>query len=382
MLPRCVALGPLIVLSGLSGLASGAEPEVAADESVLRAAHLPADELGLLAFFRIRTITDETCARIQTLIAQLGSDSFALREQASTELVSMGPGAASLLAAAARHHDLEIRWRARQALADIRRDSDPDVLVTAVRVLGRLRPAETAEVLLAYLPCAEDADVAEEACLVLASVAVRDGKAEPLLVRALTDPVAIKRGAAGAALCRAGGGAQQAAVRRLLRDRDPLVRRRVASALLEAREKNAIPVLIALLAEVPPAEAERIEELLFLLAGDKAAREPGRRRRRSPQVPRRLGGLVDAPRRRPGPGQGRGAGPSAGAHGPRSAQLGRRQRPGDRRARPRPLADRRFAVSHGRPRPRRPARPRRRVQRPARDGTQPQGRNPLANPGR
>ncbi len=56
----------------------------------------------------------------------------------------------------------------------------------------------------------------------------------------------------------------------LLRDPGPLVRQRVALALVEAREKAAVPVLIALLKELPPAEAERVEEMLILLAGDRA----------------------------------------------------------------------------------------------------------------
>jgi len=270
MLPRYVVLSPVVVLLGMS--ATAAEPDSAADDETLRAAHIATDGPGILAFFRKRTLNEETQAHVQAMIAQLGHESFALREEAGAELASMGPGAAGLLRGAARHADLEVRWRARQALADIKRDWDPTVLATAARVLGRRKPPETTAVLLAYLPCAGDASIAEEVCLTLASAALRDGKADPVLVRALTNNLGVKRGAAGAALWRAGCREQRPAVLRLLRDPDPFVRQRVAFALVEAHEKSAVPVLIALLTELPRAEAERAEEMLILMAGDHSPR--------------------------------------------------------------------------------------------------------------
>lgn len=286
MLPRCVVLLPLVVLVGLSSLAAGSESETTADEEVLRAAHLPTDAPGLLAFFRERTLSEDTRSHLEALIAQLGSDSFAQRQEASVELVSFGLKAAALVRRATRHPDLEIRWRARQALLEIERHADPAVL-SAVRLLGRRKPPETVEVLLAYLPYAEDDSIADEVTLVLASSAVRDGAADPVLVRALQDKMALKRGAAAAALCQANCPEQRPAVRRLLRDPEPLVRRSAALALAEARDKAAIPVLIALLTELPPAEAERVEEVLALLAGAEAPtgdltdEETGRRKYRA-----------------------------------------------------------------------------------------------------
>ncbi|HWG44370.1 MAG TPA: HEAT repeat domain-containing protein [Gemmataceae bacterium] len=271
MLPRYLVLSPLVVLLTMSASASAAgdEPESAADEEALRTAHYPTDGPGLLELFHKRTLDDDKLAHIKALIVQLGSVSFALREEASTELVSIGSGAAALLRQAARHADLEIRWRARRALSDIQHDSDAEVVISAVRVLGRRKPVKTAEVLLAYLPSAEDPRITDEVCVTLASVAVRQGKANPILVQALTDREAVKRGAAGAALAAAGCREQFSTVRRLLHDRDAFVRQRVATALLVAHDKSAVPALIALLTELPLADAERVEDLLVLLAGEK-----------------------------------------------------------------------------------------------------------------
>jgi len=47
------------------------------------------------------------------------------------------------------------------------------------------------------------------------------------------------------------------------------VRRRAAFGLLAAKDREAVPVLISLLAELPARQIWRIEEALFDLAGDK-----------------------------------------------------------------------------------------------------------------
>jgi hypothetical protein len=117
----------------------------------------------------------------------------------------------------------------------------------------------------------------------LAAAGVRDGKADPEIVRALEDKRAVCRAAAGEALAQAGP-AHRAAVRKLLRDPEAAVRQRVALALVDAREKEALPVLIALLTELPGEDAIRIEETLLALAGDKAPEtalspEPAARRK-------------------------------------------------------------------------------------------------------
>jgi HEAT repeat protein len=272
VLPRYVVLFSILTLVGLSARAAGADAESAADEELLRAAHIPTDGPGLLEFFRKRTPDAQTRSRIEELIGQLGSSAFIQRERAGRELTSFGPRATALLRKAMLNGDLEVRWRAEQALHHIEGEGDPAARVAAARLLGRRKPAETAEALLAYLPGAEDEAVAEEACFALVAVAVRDGEAEPVLVRGLTDKSAVKRGAAAAALCRAGCREQLPAVRRLLRDPEPFVRRQVALALVEAREKDAVPVMIALLTELAPPDAGRVEEVLLQLAADKAPR--------------------------------------------------------------------------------------------------------------
>src|SRR5205814_9140787 len=51
------------------------------------------DDAAILAFFRTSILTPEERERIQALVAQLGSDSFAVRSKASADLAALGPRA-------------------------------------------------------------------------------------------------------------------------------------------------------------------------------------------------------------------------------------------------------------------------------------------------
>ena len=75
--------------------------------------------------------------------------------------------------------------------------------------------------------------------------------------------------AAGEALARMPG-EHMAMVRKLLSDANADVRLRVALALTYARDRDAVPVLIDVIADSPRGQAWQAEELLFRLAGAKA----------------------------------------------------------------------------------------------------------------
>jgi hypothetical protein len=275
--PRCLwSVFVLVSLDLGSSVAHSfdADADIEADEESLRAVRQPVDGPSLLELFRKRTPNADTQAHFKMLIAQLGSASFLEREEASDELASSGVTAAGLLRRAAKHSDLEIRRRSREALALVEQGDLPEeVLLSTLRVLSHSKPPRMTEVLMAYAPHASSADLTEALCLALSAVGVRDGEVDPLLVRGLTEKSSIRRGVAAAALCRAGCRHHLPAVRRLLDDPDPHVRRRVALALLETRDKAAVPVLIDLLTVLPVDEAENIESLLLQLASESSPPE-------------------------------------------------------------------------------------------------------------
>src|SRR5207237_10803662 len=103
--------------------------------------------------------------------------------------------------------------------------------------------------LRAYRPCTEDEVMQWEVSKALTRLAVQAGKPDPALVKALQDPVPIRRAAAGEVLAAATDAEIRAAVRKLLADPHLSVRLRVAVALACAADREAVPVLVDLMAE-------------------------------------------------------------------------------------------------------------------------------------
>jgi HEAT repeat protein len=242
----------------------------APDEQVLKDNRIAVDGPGLLDFFRQRVVDESEKTRIKGLIRQMGDDDFEQRENATLQLSGMGMRIRLFLLPAQRDLDAEIAHRARECLKQIDESAEIQYTAAALRVLAKVKPDGAAAALLAYLPSAGDVSLAEEVRLALADLAVRDGKADPVLTRALTDASADKRGAAAFALCRARAADQTPAVRKLLDDADVTVRYRAGLALAAVREKDAVPALIGLLDQLPRPEASRVEEILYRIADDKA----------------------------------------------------------------------------------------------------------------
>jgi HEAT repeat protein len=244
------------------------------------------DGPALLDEFRKQTLTAEAAARARTLVRRLGDGSFDQRERASADLVAMSRLVVPVLRESARDPDAEIARRVADVLHRIETAPHDALPLTAARLVALRKPAGAAEVLLAYLPSAEGEDLVAEIQTALAAVALRDGKPEPAVLRALRDGSARRRAAAAEALCRAGGAEGVAAVRTLLGDTDLTVRLRAASSLVGSGEREAVPVLIDLVARLPREQSWQAQETLARLAGDAAPEtatgddEPARKKAR------------------------------------------------------------------------------------------------------
>jgi HEAT repeat protein len=263
-------------LAGFSGRAAGAEEDTtAADLATLEQAQVGTSTKDLLAFLRQRTLSDADRDQLKTLIRQLGDDSFEVREKASAKLVTLGAVVETLLEEAVKtNEDIEVVRRAEECLRLIRRGASAKVPAAAVRMLGSRKAQGAAEVLLGYLPFADNDAVADDVRRALAAVAVRDGKPDPVVVAALTDKLAVRRAAAAEALCRAGTKESFPAIRKLLQDPQPEVRLQVALALASLKDKDTFPVLIELLGQLPSDQTWPVEEILLRLAGDTAPDAP------------------------------------------------------------------------------------------------------------
>jgi HEAT repeat protein len=243
------------------------------DEELLRSVGIATDGPGLLAYLRLRSRDVATPERLTALIEQLGEKSPIAALQASGELASIGAPAIPALRQAVKDPDRrQIARRAQRCLQMLEQQSG-QLSSAAVRLIGIRRPPGAAEALLTFLPSAEDEGVIEEIRLALAAVAYSDGKPDPALLQAVKDPSPIRRALAIDTLCHNGltpSVLVQVPLRKLLQDRNPLVRLRSALALARARDAKAVSTLITLITELPLDQARQAEEYLSELAGEQA----------------------------------------------------------------------------------------------------------------
>src|SRR5258708_29415971 len=173
-------------------------------DQLWKEAHQETTGRGMCECFRKRTLGDSDRQRINALIKQLGDDAFQIREKASADLVAIGSAATPYLERAVNDTDPEVVRRAQEGLRQIDRGTRRSLVAAAGRVLVARKPSGTVGVLLANVPQPQDERVSDEVRAALAALAMRDGKPDSLLVEALNDKTAIRRGAAAEALCKAG----------------------------------------------------------------------------------------------------------------------------------------------------------------------------------
>ncbi len=230
----------------------------------------------LLHEVQSRTLTDEELARAQDLFRKLETEPGEAGPTAIGELVALGPRISPLLRRAIKQDHPRLGPAARRCLEVIEREVPPTPLPEALfRMLALHRPPGTVAVLVAFLPCAENEESIAQLSRVLLEVGVVDGKADPALMKALGDRVGIRRAVAAVTLRKGGVVDHFAAVRKLLRDDDIEVRRRVALGLAEAGDKEGAVALSGLLEELPAARRWEIEEQLERIAGGKSPSEIG-----------------------------------------------------------------------------------------------------------
>ena len=238
------------------------------DEEILQRAKLTADAPALLDFLRKRTLPEKERPEIERLVRLLGASAYVVRERASLALVERGVASGEMLRAGlVASHNLELTRRIESLLARIQEnDIAREAPAAAVRVLALQKPAKLNEVLLGYLPFADNEVVVDEMRQVLTANAIQAGKADPVLVGALTDRAPLRRAVAAEALGRAAYAEHKTALRKLLADPDAYVRFRAARTLAFAREREVIPVLIDTIPDLPLNAAWQVEDFLLQLA--------------------------------------------------------------------------------------------------------------------
>jgi HEAT repeat protein len=223
---------------------------------------------------RSRTLAEDERVGVSALIAKLTDANAEVRNTAEAELLEQGPKVAPLLRQFIALHGGRNSQQAVKCLQLVEKNAAPALPTAAVRLIGLRRPTGTVEALLGYLPFAESGELSQQVRETVTALAGVDPDNIAVLVKALQDPAASRRAVAAQALCAAHAEDHLPAVRKLLTDADSEVRLRAALGLATLREKDAVPVLIALLAELPIDQAYDAEDYLSRIAGDKAPAVP------------------------------------------------------------------------------------------------------------
>jgi HEAT repeat protein len=250
-----------------------------ADDTALKNSGIAPTETALVEYLHKRTPDTEEQARLAGMVLQLGSLEYVDRYFAAEALRSAGTGALPFLRPAVANRDAEVSRRARRAIEEIQHGAGPASTIAVARRLAR--PGMVKDVpgairtLVDFVPFAEDESVEDEVVNALTLLSVRQPRIDPVLPAALDDALPARRAAAAYVLGCTGTEEYLLPVRRRLSDPALSVRLRAAQGLLAARDKAAVPALIALLSERQLAGAWRIEESLHRLAGDRPIEATG-----------------------------------------------------------------------------------------------------------
>jgi len=269
---------PLALLAGLL-LLGWAEAACAAEgdgdlgwaEKTLAEAKIKTDGPALLKFFAQRTLSEAERKRLGGLVSALGDNRYAVRRKAYRRLLQAGPAALVHLKPAVTDSDAEIARSAEKLIQAIESGNDANLTIAAAHLLAVRKPPGSVRTLLGYLPQASDDYLAETVCSALAGVALNAGKIDPLLAAALRDPDPVRRAAAAYVYGKAGP-QHVKVLTPLLADAAMPVRYYAARALVRSGDKSAVRPLLTVLGDGPLSLAWQAEDLLLLIAGDKAPR--------------------------------------------------------------------------------------------------------------
>ncbi|MFO0969558.1 MAG: HEAT repeat domain-containing protein [Gemmataceae bacterium] len=246
----------------------------AADEATLKKAGVPGDGPALLKFLSGLVPRDSKLEDAALLVKRMASEDFFEREEALKKVIALGPRAAPFLRSALKESDKELVQRAEECLKIIEGGPGLDVHGATLRLIALRKPAGAAAAVLEYLPFVPNDRIGEEAAVTLAAVALEGGKVAPEFVKALGDSLAARRAAAAHVLAKVAFKEHRLELVKLLADGDPRVRFKTAVALAKHHEKEAVPVLIALLDKAPAADVASIEVMLQKLADHKGPAGP------------------------------------------------------------------------------------------------------------
>lgn len=226
----------------------------------------PAPE-RMLELLRRRTEPTPPVEQMQKWVQQLADPSQ--RADGLAGLIGTGSRAIPVLRQFINNaSNLAVADLARQCLANLEGNTGLALTQAVIQILADKNPAGSTEVLLRYLPQAEDDELVGRIQNALITIRRSQKTADKALLASLRDEVPLRRAVAASVLAATEGSATLDLVRPLLNDPRSIVRFRVAMALVENLDGTTVPLLIDLLPSLPARARQEVEEFLTQLAGD------------------------------------------------------------------------------------------------------------------
>lgn len=241
-----------------------------ADLETIKSGGYTNDVKSLTDFFRNHTVKETDKAAVLALIKKLGDEDFDKRQEASAALAKTGVWAIALIRTALKDADPEIVRRCEITLAQIEKVPTRSLAIAAARLLTKFKDDSITEVLMNYLPIADDDAVVEEIRNTFTALAVRDGKRDAILEAALENPDVLKRSAAAEAFTRVNNKDSRAKMKEFLKkEANNDIKLTIALSLVsDARDKAMVNEVIRLIPEINPDHTWKVEDLMWRLAGE------------------------------------------------------------------------------------------------------------------
>ena len=168
------------------------------DGQILRLAKIAEDPSAVRQYLLDNCGKDANVGKVESLIGQLGADTFIKRQEAQDQLVGVGGAALQWLHPALRSRDREVAVRAQNCLLQItKKRGRSEVLCAAVRWLLSRRVSRVAETLLQFIPYAGTRDVEEEIWFGLDAFVAGHDKLDSVFRRGLRDQLPVRRALSG-----------------------------------------------------------------------------------------------------------------------------------------------------------------------------------------
>lgn len=230
-----------VVCGCLLATGASAQTQREADEQTLKAQKIPIDAKGLIEFFEAKSPRDGEAKELEAMVRKLGSEVYAVRETAKKDLIKRGPPALPFLRAGLTNSGLEAKQRAELCIKAIEETMQFGPISAAARVLAEHKDPRAAEVLFNFLPTiGGDAMLEDEVLNCVGRLSVSPEKVDALLLKALKDPMPLRRTSAAYLVGRRGGIDHRDQLRAMLADNDPRVPVRIAEGLFGKRPQATL----------------------------------------------------------------------------------------------------------------------------------------------